>query len=156
MTENGLLEIPVLKILVKELQSKMEDFKNAYGFLIADKGNHIKLNTRQIRSNNIMIYNVKDSSSEEISERIEADKKEALTFQKINRIITEVDSQPMFDGGVLINVLGRLQVSIHSIIKLEIGDRNPIHPKEEEEEEEEEEKFSHLKHISLAIIPISD
>lgn len=35
---------------------------------------------------------------------------QALTFQKINRIITAVDSQPMFDGGVLINVLGRLQV----------------------------------------------
>uniref|UniRef100_A0A1B6DXH8 NTF2-related export protein n=1 Tax=Clastoptera arizonana TaxID=38151 RepID=A0A1B6DXH8_9HEMI len=33
----------------------------------------------------------------------------SLTFQKINRIITTVDSQPMFDGGVLINVLGRLQ-----------------------------------------------
>ncbi|KAL1488487.1 hypothetical protein ABEB36_014954 [Hypothenemus hampei] len=33
----------------------------------------------------------------------------SLKFQKINRIITAVDSQPMFDGGVLINVLGRLQ-----------------------------------------------
>ena len=32
-----------------------------------------------------------------------------LAFQKINRMITAVDSQPMFDGGVLINVLGRLQ-----------------------------------------------
>lgn len=37
------------------------------------------------------------------------EKLSALTFQKINRIITSVDSQPMFDGGVLINVLGRLQ-----------------------------------------------
>lgn len=36
---------------------------------------------------------------------------QSLTFQKISRIITAVDSQPMFDGGVLINVLGRLQVS---------------------------------------------
>ncbi|XP_014603184.1 probable nuclear transport factor 2 isoform X2 [Polistes fuscatus] len=33
----------------------------------------------------------------------------SLTFQKINRMITAIDSQPMFDGGVLINVLGRLQ-----------------------------------------------
>ncbi|CAH0394549.1 unnamed protein product [Bemisia tabaci] len=33
----------------------------------------------------------------------------SLTFQKIIRQITAVDSQPMFDGGVLINVLGRLQ-----------------------------------------------
>ncbi|KAK9504535.1 hypothetical protein O3M35_010850 [Rhynocoris fuscipes] len=37
------------------------------------------------------------------------EKLSALTFQKINRIITSVDSQPMFDGGVLINVLGRLK-----------------------------------------------
>ncbi|XP_055321735.1 probable nuclear transport factor 2 [Sitodiplosis mosellana] len=33
----------------------------------------------------------------------------SLTFQKINRAITAIDSQPTFDGGVLINVLGRLQ-----------------------------------------------
>ncbi|KAJ8932095.1 hypothetical protein NQ314_014944 [Rhamnusium bicolor] len=37
------------------------------------------------------------------------EKLNALSFQKINRIITAIDSQPMFDGGVLINVLGRLQ-----------------------------------------------
>lgn len=37
---------------------------------------------------------------------------QSLTFQKITRIITAIDSQPMFDGGVIINVLGRLQVSI--------------------------------------------
>lgn len=41
---------------------------------------------------------------------------QSLTFQKINRIITAVDSQPMFDGGVLINVLGRLQVNIIEIL----------------------------------------
>lgn len=34
---------------------------------------------------------------------------QSLTFQKISRIITTIDAQPMFDGGVLINVLGRLQ-----------------------------------------------
>ncbi|XP_026462115.1 probable nuclear transport factor 2 isoform X2 [Ctenocephalides felis] len=37
------------------------------------------------------------------------EKLNSLTFQKINRAITAIDSQPMFDGGVLINVLGRLQ-----------------------------------------------
>ncbi|GAB0090543.1 Nuclear transport factor 2 [Sergentomyia squamirostris] len=37
------------------------------------------------------------------------EKLQSLTFQKINRIFTSVDCQPMFDGGVLINVLGRLQ-----------------------------------------------
>lgn len=37
------------------------------------------------------------------------EKLNSLTFQKITRIVTAVDSQPMFDGGVLINVLGRLK-----------------------------------------------
>merc|ERR1712071_481819 len=32
-----------------------------------------------------------------------------LTFQKICHIITKVDCQPMFDGGILINVLGQLK-----------------------------------------------
>ncbi|CAK1556089.1 unnamed protein product [Leptosia nina] len=45
------------------------------------------------------------------------EKLNALTFQKIGRIVTSVDSQPMFDGGVLINVLGRLQC-----------DEDPPHP----------------------------
>lgn len=39
---------------------------------------------------------------------------QSLTFQKIERAITAIDSQPMFDGGVLINVLGRLKVSVSS------------------------------------------
>jgi len=33
----------------------------------------------------------------------------SLTFQKIAHLITAVDSQPTFDGGVLINVLGQLK-----------------------------------------------
>jgi len=33
----------------------------------------------------------------------------SLTFQKIAHVITAVDSQPTFDGGVLINVLGQLK-----------------------------------------------
>ncbi|XP_071050412.1 probable nuclear transport factor 2 isoform X1 [Onthophagus taurus] len=45
------------------------------------------------------------------------EKLNSLQFQKINRIITGVDSQPMFDGGILINVLGRLQT-----------DEDPPHP----------------------------
>jgi len=32
-----------------------------------------------------------------------------LTFQKIQHLITTVDCQPMFDGGILINVLGQLK-----------------------------------------------
>lgn len=34
---------------------------------------------------------------------------QSLTFQKILHIITKVDCQPMFDGGILINVLGQLK-----------------------------------------------
>ena len=35
----------------------------------------------------------------------------SLTFQKIQHIITTVDCQPMFDGGILVNVLGQLKVN---------------------------------------------
>ncbi|XP_013140280.1 PREDICTED: probable nuclear transport factor 2 [Papilio polytes] len=45
------------------------------------------------------------------------EKLNGLAFQKITRLVTSVDSQPMFDGGVLINVLGRLQC-----------DEDPPHP----------------------------
>ena len=34
----------------------------------------------------------------------------SLTFQKIAHLITSVDCQPTFDGGILINVLGQLKV----------------------------------------------
>ena len=34
----------------------------------------------------------------------------SLTFQKIAHLITAIDCQPMFDGGILINVLGQLKV----------------------------------------------
>jgi len=37
------------------------------------------------------------------------EKVQALSFQKIARVITAVDSQPTFDGGVIVNVLGRLK-----------------------------------------------
>ncbi|XP_037709945.1 probable nuclear transport factor 2 [Drosophila subpulchrella] len=37
------------------------------------------------------------------------EKIQALSFQNIARVITAVDSQPTFDGGVIVNVLGRLK-----------------------------------------------
>eukprot|EP00088_Acartia_fossae_P014032 TRINITY_DN17477_c0_g1_i2.p1 TRINITY_DN17477_c0_g1~~TRINITY_DN17477_c0_g1_i2.p1 ORF type:complete len:144 (+),score=34.66 TRINITY_DN17477_c0_g1_i2:37-432(+) len=37
------------------------------------------------------------------------EKIQSLTFQKIAHLITAVDCQPMFDGGILINVLGQLK-----------------------------------------------
>ena len=33
----------------------------------------------------------------------------SLTFQRIAHSITAIDCQPMFDGGILINVLGQAQ-----------------------------------------------
>ncbi|CAG9814813.1 unnamed protein product [Phaedon cochleariae] len=118
--ENGLLQIPVLKTMMKELQSEIKDLKNAYASLIADKDNHIsglkseieslkmrgtsnisfetmfeELNERQIRSNNIMIYNVKESSSEEISERIEADKKE------VSKIMQKMDMSEATNNSIM-------------------------------------------------------
>jgi hypothetical protein len=38
----------------------------------------------------------------------------SLGFQKIAHLITAVDCQPMFDGGILINVLGQLKVLVVS------------------------------------------
>jgi hypothetical protein len=43
----------------------------------------------------------------------------SLTFQKIGHLVTAVDCQPMFDGGILINVLGQLKVII-IILKLTV------------------------------------
>merc|ERR1712080_224333 len=37
------------------------------------------------------------------------EKLSSLTFQKIAHLITAVDCQPMFDGGILVNVLGQLK-----------------------------------------------
>ncbi|GIY08718.1 nuclear transport factor 2 [Caerostris darwini] len=37
------------------------------------------------------------------------EKIQSLTFQKIVHSVTSVDSQPMFDGGILICVLGQLK-----------------------------------------------
>lgn len=37
------------------------------------------------------------------------EKVKSLSFQKVNRVLTTVDCQPTFDGGVLINVLGIVQ-----------------------------------------------
>ena len=33
----------------------------------------------------------------------------SLTFQKIQHILTTVDSQPTFDGGILVTVFGQLK-----------------------------------------------
>ena len=41
-----------------------------------------------------------------------------LTFQKIAHVITAVDCQPSFDGGILINVLGQLKVIETTILSL--------------------------------------
>ena len=43
----------------------------------------------------------------------------SLTFQKIQHIITTVDCQPMFDGGILVNVLGQLKVTKHFYLVLQ-------------------------------------
>ncbi|KAH9416163.1 putative nuclear transport factor 2 [Dermatophagoides pteronyssinus] len=37
------------------------------------------------------------------------EKFQSLTFQKIQHLITVIDSQPTFDGGVLVTVLGQLK-----------------------------------------------
>ena len=40
------------------------------------------------------------------------EKIQSLTFQKIARVISAVDCQPTFDGGILVNVVGQLQLDL--------------------------------------------
>ncbi|XP_044015067.1 probable nuclear transport factor 2 isoform X1 [Aphidius gifuensis] len=66
------------------------------------------------RANLASMYNVETSFMTFEGQQIQGsakimEKLTSLSFQKISRVLTAVDSQPMFDGGVLINVLGRLQ-----------------------------------------------
>ncbi|XP_004923247.2 probable nuclear transport factor 2 [Bombyx mandarina] len=66
------------------------------------------------RANLVNMYNVETSFMTFEGVQLQGavkimEKLNSLTFQKITRIVTAVDSQPMFDGGVLINVLGRLK-----------------------------------------------
>ena len=50
----------------------------------------------------------------------------SLTFQKIAHLITAIDCQPMFDGGILINVLGQLKVRLLISRDLKRGAREGI------------------------------
>ncbi|KAK0079254.1 hypothetical protein PV325_001477 [Microctonus aethiopoides] len=66
------------------------------------------------RPNLLNLYNTESSFMTFEGQQIQGaikimEKLTSLRFQKINRMISAIDSQPMFDGGVLINVLGRLQ-----------------------------------------------
>ncbi|XP_041630919.1 probable nuclear transport factor 2 isoform X2 [Drosophila kikkawai] len=66
------------------------------------------------RANVVNFYSATDSFMTFEGHQIQGapkilEKVQSLSFQKINRVITTVDSQPTFDGGVIINVLGRLQ-----------------------------------------------
>ena len=51
------------------------------------------------------------------------EKIQTLTFQKIAHLITAVDCQPMFDGGILINVLGQLKVILFPIINVNLKNK---------------------------------
>ena len=76
------------------------------------------------RANLSTLYNAEQSlmsfegqamqGSAKIMEKIQS-----LTFQKIAHLVTAVDCQPMFDGGVLVNVLGQLKVVIQERAKVD-------------------------------------
>lgn len=66
------------------------------------------------RLNLINMYNIETSFMSFEGTQLQgsvkiAEKLNALPLQKITRAITTVDSQPTFDGGVMISVIGRLQ-----------------------------------------------
>ncbi|KAH8301759.1 hypothetical protein KR059_010919 [Drosophila kikkawai] len=74
------------------------------------------------RANVVNFYSATDSFMTFEGHQIQGapkilEKVQSLSFQKINRVITTVDSQPTFDGGVIINVLGRLQALVSNCLK---------------------------------------
>merc|ERR1711976_464838 len=67
------------------------------------------------RANLINLYNAEQSLMTFEGVQVQGaarimEKISGLTFQKIAHVITAVDCQPSFDGGILINVLGQLKV----------------------------------------------
>jgi hypothetical protein len=66
------------------------------------------------RANLINLYNAEQSLMTFEGVQVQGaarimEKISGLTFQKIAHVITAVDCQPSFDGGILINVLGQLK-----------------------------------------------
>merc|ERR1711953_77278 len=66
------------------------------------------------RANLVNLYNADQSLMTFEGTQIQGaakimEKIQSLTFQKIAHVITAVDCQPTFDGGILINVLGQLK-----------------------------------------------
>uniref|UniRef100_A0A0K8TQF5 Nuclear transport factor 2 n=1 Tax=Tabanus bromius TaxID=304241 RepID=A0A0K8TQF5_TABBR len=66
------------------------------------------------RANLVNLYSATDSFMTFEGQQIQGapkimEKLNSLSFQTITRALTKVDSQPMFDGGVLISVIGRLK-----------------------------------------------
>jgi len=69
---------------------------------------------QQTRPNLLALYHPNDSLMSFEGQQCQGaakimEKFNSLTFQKIQHVITSVDCQPMFDGGILINVLGQLK-----------------------------------------------
>ncbi|XP_034952462.1 probable nuclear transport factor 2 isoform X1 [Chelonus insularis] len=82
-----------------------KDFVHQYYALFDDPHQRPSLSNLYNAESSFMTFEgVGFQGSQKIMEKFNS-----LTFQKINRIITAIDSQPMFDGGVLINVLGQLK-----------------------------------------------
>ncbi|XP_065174208.1 probable nuclear transport factor 2 isoform X1 [Atheta coriaria] len=82
-----------------------KNFVQAYYSMFDDPTQRVNLvNMYNVESSFMTFEGTQVQGSVKIMEKLTS-----LSFQKINRIITAVDSQPMYDGGVLINVLGRLQ-----------------------------------------------
>jgi len=75
-----------------------------YGIFDDPAQRHTLANMYNVETSFMSFEGIQLQGSQKIMEKLNG-----LAFQKITRAITAVDSQPMFDGGIIINVLGRLK-----------------------------------------------
>merc|ERR1712141_663268 len=82
-------------------------FVQQYYALFDDKNSRPNLVNLYNADQSLMSFEgVQVQGSAKIMEKISS-----LSFDRIAHSITSIDCQPMFDGGILINVLGQLKVS---------------------------------------------
>jgi hypothetical protein len=87
--EKGLSELPELKILISSLLVEVESLKKKSSTLRSDEFVINEVNERNMRASNLIFYNIPESTSKNVVERISHDKEE------INKIINDTSDIKM-------------------------------------------------------------
>lgn len=81
--EEGLLQVPVLRKLIEDLQLEVEKLKNKNSDCILENENIVnEVFERQKRSKNLIIYNLPEPNASEPAQRKEEDKKKTIEILK--------------------------------------------------------------------------